>query len=187
MPQIQKTVDISEVFAQSKSNATQIQEQSERLDSFGRSLDHLRETVTMGFSEIKDRVNLSGQPNFQTLASWAGILLGIIGLISAPIAYHFNHTIESLDSKLQKEYTLINETMAEKVGSQKRSLDELDSRLQREFLTSQDFIKQTAITLNQTLEKRHEEVVGRINRLETWTLDSIRGDLEELRKRRMEK
>src|SRR6266436_4175280 len=103
-------VQLAEVFAQSKSNAEQIQSLGERLDQFGRALDNIRDSVNRGFAEVRDRVSDSTKPNFQL----ATIILGIVGMVATPVGIYFTSSLqrveraserglESLDTKLQKE------------------------------------------------------------------------------------
>lgn len=111
------------------------------------------------------------RPNFSTMAAWAGILLTVIAMVAAPVAYHFNSVVAEMDKKLQKEYGLVTEAIGERVHSVDRQIVELDSRLQREFGLANVGMEKTATALRDQVNHT------------TLLLDSMRtGDLEELRK-----
>lgn len=173
-----REIKIATVFEQSRQNAEQINE--------------LRKEFTSAMSEFRNaidrlggRLNTAMAPNFSTWIGWAGIILAVIGMVAAPVAYYFNHSIESIDTKLQKEYTLINDTMNQRVSAQKEALIELDSRLQREFNLANEYIRTTATVLKTTWDERHVDLANRVTAIESWNSERVKSDLEELRQRRM--
>lgn len=132
-----------------------------------------------------DRLAEGNRPNFGLLAQWTGVLVVIIGLIASPIAYHFNKSIEELDIKLQKEYTLIGETLRERQNSLQVSINELDTRLQREFIVANNNTKSTAEAFGKSSDEARFALAKQIEKLDYWITERIRGDLEELRARRL--
>jgi len=166
-----KEIELGQVFAQSQQNAKQIETLHEE---FGL----LRRELSTSINALGDRLSAATAPNFATLAAWGGVLLGIIGMVAAPVAYHFNNGIQQLDTKLQKEYTLISD-------AQRQSIVDLDTRLQREFTTANQTTRDTAAVLKEHWNDRHLDLIGRTSRLEDWQRDSIRADLDELRQRRL--
>lgn len=162
------------VLEQSRTNARQIEQLGERLDGFAREVRN-----------AMDRISGASAPNMGNMAAWAMVVLSIVALVGTPIAYHFNSAVASqreavkdLDLKLQREYQLINE-------GQKTAILELDSRLQREFNLLNDHVKTTADALTARNIESHKAVVDRVSKLESWSDDQIKSDLNELRKRRM--
>lgn len=174
-----RNVDLGQVFAQSQQNAERLTELS---NNVGKAVDELRGAI----ERLGTRLSTATAPNMMLMASWAGVLLSVIAMIAAPIAYHFNHSIEQLDLKLQKEYTLVNETVSEKVSSLRKETEQLDVRLQREFALANEGIRETAKLAEKAADRVHHELEQRIVQLETKQWEQIKGDLDELRMRRLQ-
>ena len=132
-----------------------------------------------------DRIAESNRPNMGLMAQWTGVLIVVIGLIASPIAYHFNKSIEYLDVKLQKESILISDTQKERQDSLRTSINELDVRLQREFIIANNNIKSTAEALSRSSSEEKNVLTKQIDKLELYIIDNIKGDLMELRERRL--
>jgi hypothetical protein len=166
-----KEIELGQVFEQSRQNAKQIETLHEEFSL-------LRRDLSAAINALGDRLSTATAPNFSTLAAWATVVIMIIGMVAAPVAFHFNSGIQHLDQKLQKEYTLISD-------AQRQSIIELDTRLQREFLTANQAVRDTASVLKEHWSERHQDLMLRTSRLEDWQRDTIRGDLDELRQRRL--
>jgi hypothetical protein len=116
-----------------------------------------------------DRVNEASKPNMANLAAWAMVVLGVVGLVGSLMGFftirEFNrqdHELESLDSKLQREYTLINATTAGQIASvDKNSLERHDDAIS---------------ALNR--------IVTKLDRLQEFQDSQVKADLQELRERR---
>ncbi len=168
-------VQLGEVLQQSKTNAAQIVEMR---SEFSQAITELRKAI----GGLSQSLSAETKPNFSVMAAWAGVLLSIVAMVAAPIAYYFNHSVEAIDSKLQKEYELVNATMMERVNGLKAALLEMDIRLQREFLAANTDVKKTADVLTATWAERHKDLIAHVDRLEGWTDERTKADLEELRR-----
>ena len=87
--------------------------------------------------------------------------------------------------KLQKESILISDTQKERQDSLRTSINELDVRLQREFIIANNNIKSTAEALNKSSSEEKNVLTKQIDKLELYIIDNIKGDLMELRERRL--
>ncbi len=137
--------DIGEFVAQSKQNA--------------KTLESLSEQIQEGLKELGrriDRISERSGPNLALLAMWSAILLTIIAMVSAPIGFFFWNAILSLDTKLQKEYSLSIETTMQGLKN-----------------------------LNEISKERHDVAMKGIDRVQEWQNAQIRSDMDELRQRRM--
>ena len=112
--------------------------------------------------------------------------------------------IIALDIKLQKEGTLINDTLKEQMANNAHQVSELDTRLQREFALANEAIKNTALVLEKTTTERIETlnqlsiqraesliraqdvILSRLFQLEVNEKNRDKSDLDELRQRRVQ-
>lgn len=63
-----------------------------------------------GLANLSDKLSTSVTPNMQTMAAWAIVVLTVVGMVAAPLGWHFEQKVAELDIKLQKEFTLALET-----------------------------------------------------------------------------
>jgi len=171
----QHEVQLGEVFQQSRANAQQIVEMR---TEFGTAISDLRKAI----SNLAQTIGAETRPNFSTMAAWAGILLTIIAMVATPIAYYLNHSLTTLDLKLQKEYQLITDTMGERVKGLNTELANMDIRLQREFIAANDSVKRSAEALTTASADKHKALLDHVSRLESNADARTRDDFEELRK-----
>ena len=115
------------------------------------SVKDLTKSVTSlhgDIAELSNRLSDKTAPNFSLLASWSGILLTIIGMVAAPVGYFVIREIErqsqvsvQLDTKLQKESSLVSDKMLAEFNAIHRELDDvknLGSPVTRERLAKNE-------------------------------------------------
>lgn len=136
-----------------------------RLEGAMETLVDSVDKVTRAVSTLSDKVDTRTAPNFTVMLALAGVVLTIVGMVAAPCAWFVVHELaraeqgqRDLDTKLQREFTLMNETVAASV----RSIDSASA-------------------------SRHVDAVARVEKLESWRDAQVRDDLEELRQRRIGK
>lgn len=94
-----------------------------QLEQIIETVNELKQSNERGFAGISAKIetlNRDARPNFGLFAQWSIVILVFVGMVATPIAYYFNTSILGLDTKLQKEYQLVNQTIQERVdGFQK--------------------------------------------------------------------
>lgn len=131
----------------------------------------LARTVVDGNRELNaklDAISTASHPNFGLMAQWSGVLLSVIALVATPIAFHFHQSLAEVDAKLQKEYSLISESQKASISEMRQNFEDV-----RE--------KGSPIT-----RERLSKLETRAETLGTLYIESIKADLEELRRRRID-
>lgn len=85
------------------------------VNSLARSMDNWQRDM----GQKIDGLAKDNKTDFGLMAQWAGIVLTLVAMVAAPIAYHFNKSLDALDHKLQKEYALVNDTTRERLDGLK--------------------------------------------------------------------
>jgi hypothetical protein len=167
-------IQLAEVFAQSQQNSQQIV-------VLAKAVDSLREALTVGFNDVRDKISDRDKPNFQL----ATVILAIVGLVGGPIGFAFYRDIDRASSDSHRENVRLETDM-------RRTTDMLDIKLQNEFRLSMETAKEGLKGLDSTSAGRHDEATkqiereaARLSRLEAWQDKQVEYDLNELRLRRL--
>ena len=125
-----------------------------------------RRSITSEIHELSEK----SAPNLSVMAAWAGVVIAFVVAAASPIGFFLmrdsqrhDKTLESLDTKLQREATLISQRTDEQIKGLKEGTDgRFNERL--------------------VLIKALEDRVGRV---QEFSSKQIQSDLDELRQRRM--
>jgi hypothetical protein len=91
-------VDMGMIIAQSQDNAKQISMLREDLTSFSKEMT---QAVTSLGDTLHRRINETREasaPNFRTMAAWASVVLGVIGMVATPLFFTVNRNLEQVDA-----------------------------------------------------------------------------------------
>ena len=148
-----------------------------------KSVDGFRREFGEDMKMLSERVADKTAPNFATMAAWGAILLTIIGMVATPCGYFIIREMArqdaisvALDSKLQREQTLVADKISADLSlfrGEFRDIRDNGSPITRERIGK--------------LEERIVDNTQNIDRLRLFISDGVKSDLDELRKRRMEK
>lgn len=173
-PEDDTQLTLGTVLQQSRENAQQIREVSDRLDKFAASISASFESMSQRMSQSQETMSLRIGKSQRT--DWQTIFIGcslVISILAVPM-WFLNRAQENSDTS-HKEQKL-----------------ELDTKLQREFTLALETQKEGLASMNAATKERREDLLraidanrDRLTALEAWNRDSIRADLEELRQWRM--
>ncbi len=168
-------VQLAEVFAQSQQNSQQIV-------VLAKAVDGLRESITVGFNEVRDKISDRDKPNFQL----AMVIIAIIGTIGGSVAFSFYREMDKNQAEAERQIARAETDM-------RRTTDMLDIKLQREFQLAMETTKEGIKGLDSVSASRHEQaiketqgVMAKMLKLEGFLERQTENDLQELRTIRKE-
>lgn len=133
------------------------------VESFINASDNWRNDITKALGKLTENISDKTRPNLGIMASWAAVVIAFIVAVGAPIlaasrrdAERHDQGIRDLDTKLQREYSLMNENVETKVKN-----------------------------LNDLSKERHETAMKENDKVWDWIKWQAQSDLEELRQRRL--
>jgi len=88
-------VHLGEVLSQSRTNASQIKDLADRLESFAAR-------TTTAIETLSDRIGRAGRTDWQVVFTGIALVLALV----TPVLYFLNERTRELDTKLQKEQQL---------------------------------------------------------------------------------
>lgn len=129
-----------------------------------------RKDISGAIGRVSEHVAERTRPNLSIMAAWAGIVLMIVAAIATPMQINgrresdrHEKAIESLDTKLQREYQLMNDKTAQSV----ENLNGLSKER------------------HETASKYTANVQTNVDKLWEWVNAQAQADMNELRQRRM--
>lgn len=157
---------LGEVFAQSRSNSDEIKNLRQDFSQFA---SQIRDAI----EHLGDRLNRAGRTDWTALATWAGVVVAFIFGVMSPVLWYQNHSVDALDSKLQKEFALSIETTQKENAALARSLKDVSDSAERLSMERHTF----------SLDKINE-VKSDLESLRQFVREQVKDDLNELRQRR---
>lgn len=156
-------VQLAAVAEQSRSN-------SEQIGLLRKELAGFAERITNVVEQLSERVNRSGNPNWQ---AW-GVAVSVVVALGALVAFGF-----------QSEISAIKENVVTLSSENRQGTMALDAKLQREQLLLTAEVKSQIESVNTMSKERHNDAQRQIDVLQSWLTGQVAADLQELRQRRM--
>lgn len=122
-----------------------------------------RNDISKTINKLGESLADKTRPNLGVMASWAGVVIAIIGAVALPMA--------SNSSKESARHDV--------------AIRDLDTKLQREYQLMSDKITQSVENVNSRSAERHLEAVKESDRNWEWIKWQTQAELEELRQRRL--
>ncbi len=118
------------------------------MDSLVKSIESIRSEISADVKTLGDRLATRTAPNFGIMASWAGVTVGVIGLLMSPTAVYFGRefarlerTTRELDDKLQHEQVLIKDALASATGANEKRIEQIEAWTQGQIKSDLDELR----------------------------------------------